>query len=246
MPGRNIFICYRRDDAEGYAGRIFDRLNSRFPRRVFMDVMAIRPGADFTRVIQDTVGSCGVLVAIIGRHWLTITDESSRRRIDQPDDYVRHEIASALNRNVMVIPVLVRDAKMPKPELLPPDLTLLAKRNALEITDTDFDHDIQRLITAIEDQLGERRPVVPLLTKVEHVTKYLPDCGNCWSGLGSDRWLCNFAWTYHSVPRSGRYANSQSIIQRRLLPSLLRCRQRLQLVSSPSQRPLTLQAIGIL
>ena len=158
MSPKNIFICYRRDDAEGYAGRLYDRLDSRFPGRIFMDVTGISPGADFTRVIQDTVGSCHVLIAIIGRHWATATDASNRRRLNLPDDYVRHEIATALNRNITVIPVLVRGAEMPSREALPPDLAPLSTRNALEISDGDFDHDMRRLIGVLENVCGEPRP----------------------------------------------------------------------------------------
>jgi hypothetical protein len=161
MSPKNIFICYRRDDAEGYAGRLYDRLNSRFPRRVFMDVTGISPGADFSRVIQETVGSCHVLIAIIGRHWVTVTDASNRRRLDLADDYVRHEIATALNRNITVIPVLVRGAEMPSRESLPPDLAALSTRNALEISDGDFDHDAQRLIKVLENVCGEPGVVPP-------------------------------------------------------------------------------------
>jgi len=162
MSPKNIFICYRRDDAEGYAGRLFDRLNYRFPRRVFMDVTGIRPGADFSRVIQDTVGSCHVLIAIIGRHWVTIKDDATnQRRLDLANDYVRHEIATALSRNITVIPVLVRGAEMPSSALLPPDLAPLSLRNALEVTDGDFDHDALRLIEAVEIACGEPRPVPP-------------------------------------------------------------------------------------
>jgi hypothetical protein len=159
MSAKNIFICYRRDDAEGYAGRLYDRLNARFPRRVFMDVTGISPGADFTRVIRDTVGSCHVLIAIIGRHWATMKDAADRRRLDLADDYVRHEIATALSRNITVIPVLVRGAPMPSREVLPPDLAPLSTRNALEITDGDFDHDVHRLIEVLENVCGEPRPV---------------------------------------------------------------------------------------
>jgi len=159
MSAKNIFICYRRDDAEGYAGRLYDRLNARFPRRVFMDVTGISPGADFSRVITDTVGSCHVLIAIIGRHWTTVKDASNRRRLDLADDYVRHEIATALYRNITVIPVLVRGAEMPSRELLPPDLAALSTRNALEITDGDFDHDVHRLIEVLENVCGEPRPL---------------------------------------------------------------------------------------
>ena len=161
MTLKNIFICYRRDDADGYAGRIYDRLNSRFPGRIFMDVTGIGPGADFTRVIQDRVGACHALIAVIGPEWLMIADKNSRRRLFREDDYVRHEIATALARNIPVIPVLVRDAKMPTPESLPPDLAALSFRNAIEITDPDFDHDVGRLIQGLEYVFGEQRPVLP-------------------------------------------------------------------------------------
>src|SRR6266850_1945219 len=100
MIMKNVFICYRRDDADGYAGRIYDRLNSRFPGRIFMDVTGIGPGADFTRVIQDRVGACHALIAVIGREWLMMADEHSRRRLFLENDYVRHEIATALSRNI--------------------------------------------------------------------------------------------------------------------------------------------------
>ena len=161
MTLKNVFICYRRDDADGYAGRIYDRLNSRFPGRIFMDVTGIGPGADFTRVIQDRVGACHALIAVIGPEWLMIADKNSRRRLFHEDDYVRHEIATALARNIPVIPVLVRDAKMPTPESLPPDLAQLSFRNAIEITDPDFDHDVGRLIQGLEYVFGEQRPVLP-------------------------------------------------------------------------------------
>jgi hypothetical protein len=157
---KNIFICYRRDDAEGYAGRLFDRIQYRFPSRVFMDVTGIRPGADFSRVIQDTVGSCHVLIAIIGRQWITLKDGvTNQRRLDLANDYVRREIATALSRNITVIPVLVHGAEMPSSALLPPDLAPLSLRNALEITDADFDHDAHRLVEAVEIACGEPRPI---------------------------------------------------------------------------------------
>ena len=161
MSVKNVFICYRRDDAEGYAGRLYDRLNSRFPGRIFMDVTGISPGADFTRVIQERVGACSALIAVIGKEWLTMADEASHRRLFREDDYVRHEIATALRRNIAVFPVLVRDARMPSAESLPPDLAPLSFRNATEVRDTDFDHDVARLIEALELVFGERRTPLP-------------------------------------------------------------------------------------
>ncbi len=157
MALKNIFICYRRDDAAGYARSIFDRLNARFPNRVFMDVEGIIPGSDYSQVIQNTVGTCHALLAIIGKDWASIVDGSNQRRIDLADDYVRHEIGTALRRNIPVIPVLVRKAEMPSTKMLPTDLAPLSLREAIEITDGDFNHDCERLIAAIERQFGEVR-----------------------------------------------------------------------------------------
>lgn len=184
MTLKNVFICYRRDDAEGYAGRIYDRLNSRFPNRIFMDVTGIGPGADFTRVIQDRVGACHALIAVIGSEWLMVADEHSRRRLFSENDYVRHEIATALSRNIPVIPVLVRDAKMPSAESLPPDLAALSFRNAVEITDPDFDHDVGRLIQGLEYVFGEQRPVLPPPSKAGRNNCLMVAIGLLLGGVG--------------------------------------------------------------
>src|SRR5215470_9691343 len=105
---RAIFVSYRREDTEGHAGRLFGDLTERFGKDVvFMDVAGIEPGRDFRRVIEQHVASCGVLLAVIGKSWLTAADEQGRRRLDDPIDFVRLETASALKRDIPVIPVLV-------------------------------------------------------------------------------------------------------------------------------------------
>ena len=92
-----IFISYRRDDSAGHAGRLYDRLSDHFgPDQVFMDVDAIKPGQDFVDAVRQAVGGCDGLVAIIGREWLTISDATGARRLDDPEDLVRLEIATAL------------------------------------------------------------------------------------------------------------------------------------------------------
>ncbi len=154
IQGR-IFISYRRDDSAGYARLIYDRLNARFPKRVFMDVTGIEAGADFVEAIEQAVGSCVALVSLIGQQWLAT---GGRRRLDDPADFVRLEIAAALKRNIRVIPVLLRGATMPAAEELPPDLASLTRRQAIEFSDADFDHDIERLIRALEWELGEIEP----------------------------------------------------------------------------------------
>ena len=85
-----VFISYRRQETSHLAGRLYDRLAERFGEdRVFMDVDSIEPGLDFSDAIQQAVGSSDVLLALIGRNWLTATDEAGRRRLDDPDDLVR-------------------------------------------------------------------------------------------------------------------------------------------------------------
>jgi hypothetical protein len=130
MP--KIFISYRRNDSASNAGRIYDRLEGHFGQgQVFMDVDAIRPGLDFVEVVQEAVGSCDGLVAVIGSEWLQASDESGRRRLENPEDLVRLEIATALSRNIRVIPVLVQGARMPVATDLPEGLEALARRNSV-------------------------------------------------------------------------------------------------------------------
>ena len=153
---RAIFISYRREDAEGQAGRLFDDLVAQFGKdSVFMDVTGIEPGRDFRRAIDEQVATCGVLLAVIGKDWLEAKDESGRRRLDDPMDFVRLETASALKRDIPVIPVLVRGASMPRPEQLPSDLTELAYRNAVELTHARWDSDVQVLVNALRPHLTQ-------------------------------------------------------------------------------------------
>jgi len=148
--GRAIFISYRRDDTEGEAGRLFDDLTRTFGENsVFMDVAGINPGIDFRKAIDDNVASCGVLLAMIGPTWATIANSSGTRRLEDPNDFVRLEIASALAREIAVIPVLVHDAKMPHPDQLPDNLKDLAYRNSVEITHARWNSDVQLLTNAL-------------------------------------------------------------------------------------------------
>ena len=146
----NIFISYRRDDSAGHTGRIYDSLAATFGEaQIFMDVDHIEPGQDFIRVIEDAVSSCDVLIAIIGRDWITSRGRTTRR-LDDPRDFVRLEIGAALKQNILVIPVLVQGAGMPRAQDLPADLTELARRNALDVSDLRWRHDLDRLVGALE------------------------------------------------------------------------------------------------
>jgi len=148
MP--RIFISYRREDSSGHAGRLFDCVRERFgDEAVFMDVTDLRPGVDFTKALDSALASCGVVLVVIGTQWLTATDTSGHRRLDDPGDFVRLEIAHALARDAQVIPVLVRGAAMPREQDLPEDLRPLARRQAHEISDTRWTFDADQLIRLI-------------------------------------------------------------------------------------------------
>ncbi|MBN3757374.1 toll/interleukin-1 receptor domain-containing protein [Paraburkholderia sp. Tr-20389] len=149
---RPIFISYRREDSEGQAGRLFESLREVFGEHtVFMDVATIEPGADFRRAIETNIDKCAVLLSLIGRTWLTITDREGKRRLDNPGDFVRIETASALKRGVTVIPVLVQGATMPQEADLPADIKDLAYRNSVELTHARWDSDLQLLINALRE-----------------------------------------------------------------------------------------------
>jgi hypothetical protein len=148
----NVFISYRREDAAGHAGRLCDRLTARFGHaRVFMDLQDIGPGQNFAQSIDATIAACQCVVVVIGPRWL----DSLQKRANGGEDFVHHEIAAALRREITVIPVLVGGARMPSASQLPAELAALSYRNALEVRDERFDEDAARLIDAV----GERVPL---------------------------------------------------------------------------------------
>jgi hypothetical protein len=149
-----IFISYRRDDAPGYAGRLYDRLAAHFgAARVFMDVEGIEPGTDFVDAIERAVGSCEILIVIIGHDWL-VKDGDGRRRLDDPTDFVRIETATALKRGIRVVPVLVEGATVPRAADLPGDLAPLVRRQAVELNHRQWDATSGELIATLERILG--------------------------------------------------------------------------------------------
>ena len=155
MTGK-IFINYRRGDDPGHTGRLFDRLQDAFaPKQLFLDVDNIAPGLDFVRVLDERIAECDVVLAVIGRGWLDARDAKGALRLEDPQDFVRIEIAAALSRDKRVIPVLVGDAQMPRPDELPEVLRPLARRNAVRLTHERFHTDMQGLIKALQQALGE-------------------------------------------------------------------------------------------
>ena len=149
MPG--IFISYRREDSAGHAGRLFDRLAEHFGReRVFMDVVGIEAGLDFVDAIDKALSSTEVMVAVIGRNWLTGKDSAGQPRLSDPKDFIRLETGTALRRGIRVVPVLVQGAPMPAASDLPEDLVLLARRQAVELSDSRWDSDVSRFVKMLE------------------------------------------------------------------------------------------------
>jgi hypothetical protein len=143
-----VFLSYRRDDTKHAAGRLAERLDQRF--ELFMDVDDIGPGRDFTTVLRDAVDHADVVLALIGPAWLTVTDPTGARRIDDPDDWVVQEVATALARRTPVIPVLVDGARMPSAADLPAALADLARLQAVTLTHETFAADAARLVSAVE------------------------------------------------------------------------------------------------
>jgi hypothetical protein len=145
-----LFISYRRQDSAPYAGRLCDRLGEVFGAdRVFMDVDDIEPGADFVSLIEQKVATCDALIAVIGPHWLT-QEGAGMTRLNDPHDFVGLEIELALRRNILVVPVLVGSASMPPPSALPPELAEFAQRQAVELSDRDFQRGFEKLVAALE------------------------------------------------------------------------------------------------
>ena len=142
----NIFISYRRDDAAAWAGRLHLALQKHFKKnQLFMDVDNIPAGLDFVKVLDQEVAKCDVLLAVIGKSWLSTSTSQGQRRIDDPQDFVRIEIESALARDIRVIPILVDGAPMPVAVDLPAGLVPLTRRQAFVVTHTRFGSDIDGL-----------------------------------------------------------------------------------------------------
>jgi len=147
----NVFVSYRRDDSKAEAGRIYDHLAKHYGRRkIFMDVDTIEPGSDFFDVLERAVSECSVLVAVIGPSWLNAQNSEGKRRLDDPEDLVRAEIAAALKRNIRVVPVLVDGASMPKSSDLPSDVMAITRRHAISITHERFASDAEALVQTIK------------------------------------------------------------------------------------------------
>lgn len=160
MPSPRIFLSYRRDDAAGYARALCDELAQRFgAEAVFIDVDDIGAGQPFGTVIQQAMAESKVLLVLIGKRWRG-EREGGPARLDDADDPVRLEVAAGLAQGMSVIPLLFDGAAMPGAAQLPEPLRALAQRNALEIGNTRFAADVERLVVALRQTLGEPGPAL--------------------------------------------------------------------------------------
>jgi hypothetical protein len=155
-----IFVSYRREDSSGWAGRLCEGLRNHFSAdRVFFDIETLEPGSDYADAIERSLASCTIALAVIGPRWLDVKNHKGERRLDDPFDLTRLEVAIALKRDIPVIPVLVGGASMPLAEQLPDDIQKLAKRNAYEISDRRWDYDEGQLTKYLESRLTKSKSV---------------------------------------------------------------------------------------
>jgi hypothetical protein len=157
-----IFISYRHGVDEYAVGRLAEELRKHFPRdQVFEDIASIDPGSDFVEALQRGLDTCAAVLVVIGPNWVTVTDRQGRRRLDLPDDWVRHEVSESLrNHGVRVFPLLL-DSEMPGAEDLPEPLQSLTRRQAFPLTGRHWANDVAQLISFLKKVPGlTANPVV--------------------------------------------------------------------------------------
>lgn len=149
-----IFISYRRGDSAGIAGRLYDRLIQYYSDCVFLDVSSIKAGETFVDQIENTIGGCSVVLAVIGEHWESTT--VTKHQDGQVEDFVIIELETAFRFNVPIVPVLVEGIEMPRKEALPSSIHKLRTLNAFRIRHESFDRDVHELAERIGEYVGQR------------------------------------------------------------------------------------------
>ena len=168
-----IFVSYRRGDSEGQARALYIQLVELIGKdSVFMDVDSIALGRDFRQVVQERLESCELMLALIGPGWLDVKDVSGHRRLENPNDLVRQEIAAALKRNIPVTPVLLQGAQMPAPERLPDDIKDLAYRNGFELGHSTWESDVNEMIKRLGLSEQQEATSVHAPIKADAPTKF--------------------------------------------------------------------------
>ena len=159
MP--KIFISYRRDDCQGTADFLYSLLEDHFDSgNVFFDVDSIDPGRNYVEYLDEQVSQCNVLLALIGKRWITAEDNDGKMRLFNENDFVRKEITSAMDQGITVIPLLVERAEIPKKEMLPEALHKFCDQQATHVRPSpDFKKDVAKLIKDLERiELAEDKP----------------------------------------------------------------------------------------
>ncbi|HEV8691995.1 MAG TPA: toll/interleukin-1 receptor domain-containing protein, partial [Ideonella sp.] len=153
-----IFISYRRADSRHAAGRLADELGAAFGEaNIFRDIEGIEIGVNFELALERALGACVVMLVLIGPQWLDARDEAGKRRLDQPKDWTRQEIATALKRGIPVVPVLLEGTPLPRADQLPEDLSELVNRQQYELSDGHWRGDVQTLVDKLARVKGLQR-----------------------------------------------------------------------------------------
>ena len=168
MTKKRVFISYRRSDSAGHAGRLYDYLKNYFGEdRIFFDVDTIKPGVDFEHKIKTELDNSDAVLVLIGNQWLSIKDTSGNRRLDDPHDYVHLEVEAALIKDIAVIPVLLQGVPMPLENDLPEKLYGLSRRNAINLSDENWNSDLRMLTAILKNVLG-----IPGSLKEQRIKRY--------------------------------------------------------------------------
>jgi hypothetical protein len=154
---KRVFISYRREDTAPAAGRVYDRLCQLLSKpNVFFDVSTIAGGEIFDRKLMSEIERSDAVLVFIGKSWLASV--GGRVRVAEPGDYVRAEVSAALQRSVLMLPVLVDGARMPQPDQLPDDIRAITSRNALPLRHESFDDDAENIVAAVLGVAAGARP----------------------------------------------------------------------------------------
>jgi hypothetical protein len=155
---RKLFISYRREDGEGWAGRLAEKFQQAFgASTVFYDYDSIEPSSNWRNVVESALSECKLLVAVMGPRWVNATAANGDRRLDDPEDLVRFELATALERQIPILPVLVGKASLPRPADLPKELEALLNHQAVELSSQYWRREMGFLLTTAEKVIGARR-----------------------------------------------------------------------------------------
>ena len=152
-----VFITYRREDAQGFAGRLDDDLSERFGDALIFRDREIGPGEGFAKRLRATLDSADVALAVIGPRWEDARDAHGQRRLERADDWVRIELETVLARGIPVVPVLVGGARMPAPASLPESLEEFSRRQAYPLSDLRWHPEVSELagrLAAMSPTLG--------------------------------------------------------------------------------------------